>query len=69
MGDQPCASGRSTFPLENTGEAKPPKKHCLFAPRRVYPEFGTPNRGCAPLLSAPPPESPVLKSNPPREKY
>ncbi|XP_077002397.1 negative regulator of P-body association [Tamandua tetradactyla] len=64
MGDQPCASGRSTLPPGNTRETKPPKKRCLLAPRWDYPE-GTPNGGSTPLPSAPPPASPGLKSHPP----
>ncbi|KAG3272234.1 hypothetical protein H1C71_030409 [Ictidomys tridecemlineatus] len=68
MGDQPCASGRSTLPPGNTREAKPPKKRCLLAPRWNYPE-GTPNGGSTDLPSAPPPASAGLKSHPlPPEK-
>ncbi|XP_049728602.1 negative regulator of P-body association [Elephas maximus indicus] len=64
MGDQPCASGRSTLPPRNTRETKPPKKGCLLAPRWDYPE-GTPNGGNTPLPSAPSSTSPGLKSHPP----
>ncbi|KAM9177430.1 LOW QUALITY PROTEIN: negative regulator of P-body association [Dugong dugon] len=63
MGDQPCASGRSTLPPGKTREAKPPKKRCLLAPRWDYPEV--PQRGNTRLPSAPPPASPGLKLHPP----
>jgi hypothetical protein len=68
MGDQPCASGRSTLPPGNTREAKPPKKRCLLAPRWDYPE-GTPNGSSTTPPSAPPPVAAGLKSLPPPEKW
>ncbi|XP_074193235.1 negative regulator of P-body association-like [Rhinolophus sinicus] len=64
MEDQPCTSGRSTFPPGNTRETKPRKKRCLLAPWWDYPE-GTPNGGSTSLPSAPPPATPGLTSHPP----
>ncbi|XP_051016975.1 negative regulator of P-body association-like [Acomys russatus] len=63
MGDQPCASGRSTLPPGNTWEPKAPIKRCLLALWWDYPE-GTPSGGSTTLFSVPPPASGGLKSHP-----
>ncbi|XP_070270294.1 negative regulator of P-body association [Myotis yumanensis] len=64
LGNQPCASRRSTRPPGNTWETKPPKKRCLLAIQWEYLK-GTPNGNSTPLPSAPPPAPPGLKSHPP----